>query len=267
LKELLKDGTSKENKVLNDYFYGREVIDVLLEHPSIKLAQSINDFLGTLGQLLPRYYSISSAYIQDPSKVSITIAIVRYQSHNRDRKGVCSTFLSDRTSQGDIIPIFVNDNPDFRMPKDSSLPILMIGPGTGIAPFRAMLQERIITNATGKNILYFGCRLTTQDFLYKEELERLRDENKLVLHTAFSREQKKKVYVQHKLIEASAEVWDLIQSGGHIYVCGDAKYMAVDVHAALIDISMKYGNQGKEEAEKLLANLESVKRYQKDVWF
>jgi len=223
--------------------------------------------LGTLGQLLPRYYSISSAYLQDPSKVSITVAIVRYNSHKRNRIGVCSTFLSDRVKEGDVIPIFVNDNPDFRMPKDSSLPILMVGPGTGIAPFRAMLQERIISNSAGKNILYFGCRLPDRDFLYKEELERLRDENKLVLHTAFSRAQKQKVYVQHKLLEGSAEVWDLIQNGGHIYICGDAQYMAVDVHASLIDIAMKYGNHSKEEAEKVFTSLETSKRYQKDVWF
>jgi len=178
--------------------------------------------------------------------------------------GICSTYLSDRIKVGDMIPIFVNNNPDFRLPEDLNKDILMIGPGTGLAPFRAMLQERVLIDASGSNTLYFGCRLPDHDFLYKDELEKYQSDKKLTLHTAFSREKKQKFYVQHRIRENGSSIWTLLQNGAHLYVCGDAKNMAVDVHSALKEIIFEYG---KQDGEKFLQDMEASKRYQKDIWF
>lgn len=265
LKNLMEKGLSKDNTVLTEYLHGRELIDILETFGSVKVP--LADILSNLGQLLPRYYSISSSYITDSSTVSITVAVVRYNTFKRDRIGVCSTHLSDRVNVGDRIPIFVNNNPDFRLPADPSKDILMVGPGTGIAPFRAMLQERVKVGATGKNVLYFGCRRSDSDFLYKNELEALQEKGLLKLHTAFSRQDKQKVYVQHKLAETGAEVWELLKAGGHIYICGDAQYMANDVHAALKQIVRDFTNVDEAGADKFLADLEAERRYQRDVWF
>jgi len=191
---------------------------------------------------------------------------VRYSTHQKKRIGVCSTFLSDQVTVGDSIAIFVNNNPDFRMPEDPQKQILMIGPGTGVAPFRAMMQERVLSNMAGEATLYFGCR-NSKDFLYKEELESHQQQNKLKLYTAFSREQSKKVYVQHKLKENSEQVWQFLENGGAIYVCGDAAHMAGDVHQVLFEIISQYGNLDKESTEKYLHHLENDRRYQKDTWF
>jgi sulfite reductase (NADPH) flavoprotein alpha-component len=143
----------------------------------------------------------------------------------------------------------------------------MVGPGTGLAPFRAMLQERTTLKATGENTLFFGCRHSTRDFLYKEELELLSAENKVNLYTAFSRDQKEKVYVQQRVKEAAPHVWKILESGGHVYICGDAQYMAGDVHTALTDVVTEYGKVSKEDAVKYLEELENLKRYQRDVWY
>ena len=250
---------------MNDYLKGREVGDVLNDFSSIKVG--VEEFLDTLGQFLPRYYSISSSPSVNPRRVSITVAIVRYDLFGRGRVGVCSTYLADRVKVGDKIPIFVNNNPDFRLPSDPATPILMGGPGTGLAPFRAMLQERVKLNATGENVLYFGCRHSSRDYLYKEELEQLASENKVTLHTAFSRDQKEKVYVQQRVRESAAQVWKVLEAGGHIYICGDAQYMAGDVHSALTDVVSDYGKISKEDATKYLEELENQKRYQRDVWY
>jgi len=264
LRDLLSQGVGKENQALGEYLKDRELIDIVENFPSIKLT-SVEQLLGSLGQLLPRYYSISSSYLVDPKTVSVTIAVVRYKTHGRSRVGICSTHLNDRVQDGDILPIFVNNNPDFRLPADPTVPILMVGPGTGVAPFRAMLHERIHQEASGKSVLYFGCRNEDRDFLYREEFEKLTGENKMTLRTAFSRQKSEKVYVQQRLRENAAEVWDIISAGGHVYVCGDAQYMAVDVHSALEHIVAQH--IGKEGAAKYVEDLEKSKRYQKDVWF
>ena len=235
------------------------------EFSSIKV--EIEEFLVTLGQLLPRYYSISSSPSIDSRRVSITVAVVRYELYGRGRVGVCSTYLADRIKIGDKIPIFVHTNSNFRLPSNPATPILMVGPGTGLAPFRAMLQERSLLKTTGEHVLYFGCRHSKRDFLYKEELEQLVSEGRVTLHTAFSREQKEKVYVQQRVRESAAQVWQVIITGGHIYICGDAKNMAGDVHSALIDVVSQYGNFSEEEAIKYLKQLENEKRYQRDIWY
>jgi sulfite reductase (NADPH) flavoprotein alpha-component len=265
LKQLLKDGAGKENTRVVEYFEGRELVDVLEDFSSFNC--KLETVLDTLPQLQPRYYSISSSFKKNPKLVTITVAVVRYSTHNKDRVGVCSTFLNDRVQVGDRIPIFVNNNPDFRLPSEKSTPILMVGPGTGIAPFRAMLQDRVIDNATGSNVLYFGCRKSDQDYLYKTELAEYVSQGQLTLHTAFSRETSQKVYVQHRIKEQGEAIWALLQSGGHVYICGDAKYMAVDVHSALKDIVTQYGSMDHQAAEKFLHDLETSNKYQKDIWF
>jgi len=175
--------------------------------------------------------------------------------------------MVDRVKVGDKIPIFVNNNPDFRLPEDPTQSILMIGPGTGVAPFRAMLQERALLNAAGSNTLYFGCRKSDQDFLYKDELEKYQSDGNLILHTAFSRQTNQKVYVQHVVQNTASSVWKILEGGGYIYICGDAANMAGDVHRQLIKIIQEYGNLEAEASEKWLIDLEHKKRYQKDIWF
>lgn len=277
LEELLSTGgTSKDNIALKDYIHGREVVDVLEAFPqSVAALESVEQLLGELKQLLPRYYSISSAQRADPRKVTVTAAVVRYDTHGRQRKGVTTTYLADRVEVGQRVSVFVNANPDFRLPSESSRPIIMIGPGTGIAPFRAFLQERILDSQDrsaadlGANVLFFGCRHSDRDYLYREELEALVEKGHLSLFTAFSRDQAdRKVYVQHRLLEAGAFVWKLLEEqSAHLYICGDAQYMAPDVHKALLEIITTQGGKSQEEAEHYLETLEKTNRYQKDVWF
>jgi sulfite reductase (NADPH) flavoprotein alpha-component len=263
LKELLAGGSGKENKKLSSYIYGREVIDVIIEFGSLPL----NDFLNCLGQLLPRYYSISSTMMAQPGSVTITVAVVRYQSYGRARKGVATSFLADRIEVGKRVGLFVNNNPDFRLPTELNKDIIMVGPGTGVAPFMGMIKERVATGATGKNVLFFGSRFASRDFLYKEELEEFSKQGKLILHTAFSRETKQKIYVQHRVKEQSELIWNGLQNGAHLYICGDAQNMAGDVQKVLVEIVSQYGKMDSPSAEKYLHDLETRKRFQKDVWF
>lgn len=265
LQQLMAKGLGSENVEVTKYLEGRELVDILENFPSVRPPASL--LLPALGQLLPRYYSISSSMVKDPTKVTVTVAMVRYKTFERNRIGICSTYVNDRIQVGDVIPVFVNCNPDFRLPSDPSKTILMIGPGTGIAPFRAMLQERVHLERSGRNILYFGCRSPDRDFLYKDELEQLVSQKKLELHTAFSRTTEQKIYVQHKLKANSKDVWDVLEDGGHVYVCGDAEYMAVDVHKTLQEIIAEYGKMAPTQVDQYLASMEAEKRYQKDVWF
>jgi sulfite reductase (NADPH) flavoprotein alpha-component len=265
LSKLFSKGKSLvENPDLAAYIKEREVLDVLREFRSVKLSPS--GFLSRLKALLPRYYSISSTQSVDSKRVSVTIAIVRYNTLSTDRVGICSTFVQDRIKIGEKVPVYINANPYFRLPKDPSTPVIMVGPGTGIAPFRSFVRERIIAQATGQTVLYFGCRNKSRDFLYADELTKYAEDKQIVLRTAFSRDQAKKVYVQDLLREDSAMIWDLLQKGAHFYVCGDASQMAGDVHKALIEIAAKYGNMTTEEGEKYMDDLDKSERYQRDVW-
>ncbi|XP_072164141.1 NADPH oxidoreductase A-like [Diadema setosum] len=263
LQVLLKDGTSRSNKKLMDYLEGVELADVLEDFP-VKMATG--DLLRNLRPLQPRYYSISSSPVVDPSNVCVTAAVVRYSSRGRARVGVTTTFLQDRLRVGDVCPVFLSPNPDFRLPKDPSRDIIMVGPGTGIAPFRAFIQERVATNASGKNLLYFGCRHKEQDFLYRNELETLVDSGQLVLRTAFSRDQEQKEYVQHLIGQDGHMIWEMLEGGAHVYVCGDARSMAPDVHRALATLIQTRGQMTEREAMKYIQCLEEEHRYQKDVW-
>jgi sulfite reductase (NADPH) flavoprotein alpha-component len=237
-----------------------------LAEPPAK-GQSAAEWVASLRKLQPRLYSISSSPKAHPGEVHLTVGIVRYELDGRSRKGVCSTFLADRVT-GDVrVPVFVHKSPHFRIPADGSKPIIMVGPGTGIAPFRAFLEERRATGATGRNWLFFGDQRASTDYLYEEELAAMRADGFLTrLDLAFSRDQAEKIYVQTRMLEHAGEVWAWLQEGGHFYVCGDAKRMAKDVDAALHTIAETAGGLSPEAAADYIKQLKTEKRYVRDVY-
>jgi sulfite reductase (NADPH) flavoprotein alpha-component len=249
---------------LEAYLRGRDVIDPLREHPAAKF--TAEEFVKVLRKLQPRLYSIASSPKAYPTAVHLTVAVVRYESHGRKREGVCSTFLAER-SEKTPVPVFVHSAKHFRVPEDPATPVIMVGPGTGIAPFRAFLQERKAAGATGKNWLFFGDQKAASDFLYREELEAHQEEGTLHrLHTAFSRDQAEKVYVQHRMLEQAEELYSWLEQGAFFYVCGDASRMAKDVDAALHKVVEKAGGKSAEEAAAYVEELKKSKRYRKDVY-
>jgi sulfite reductase (NADPH) flavoprotein alpha-component len=263
LRRLLEPDHGAE---LSQFLYGREIIDLLLAHPCVKF--SPDEFVGLLRPLQPRLYSIASSLKAHPGEVHLTVATVRYSSHGRARKGVCSTFLAESVVLGVTpVPVFVQAAPGFRLPSDPGRPIILIGPGTGIAPFRAFLEERRATGAAGKNWLFFGDQQRACDFLYREQLEGLLAQGALTrLDTAFSRDQAEKVYVQHRLLENAPELYSWLENGAHLYVCGDAKRMARDVDAALHESIQRAGDKSAEQAADYVRQLKADKRYQRDVY-
>jgi len=250
---------------LKHWLRGREIIDLLLEARDVRIPPP--EFVSLLKKLGPRLYSISSSPKAHAGQVHLTINIVRHRSHGRSRKGVASTFLADRTGPETPVPVFVHSSPGFRLPADGNTPVLMIGPGTGVAPFRAFLHERRASGATGRNWLFFGEQRASTDFYYRDELEgMLADGHLHRLDTAFSRDQAEKIYVQHRLLERAADVWAWLQEGAHVYVCGDASRMAKDVDAALHRVVESAGGMTAEAAAGYVANLKTDKRYQRDVY-
>lgn len=277
------EGIVSDTKSTAKYLENRHVIDILEEFPQASCNMPIIELLNGLQQLAPRLYSISSSPLENPQRVTLTIAVVNYNANNRDREGVCSTFLGQRIVPGDTIPIYMYPNNDFRLPQDDSTPIIMVGPGTGVAPFRAFLMDRALRkrnqvecsldtvektslNCT-QDMLYFGCRRRDQDFLYRSELENLAESGHMQLFTAFSREGTQKVYVQDRLRENSEAVWTILsEHKGYFYICGDGEHMSGAVEATLVDIASKKLPGGRIEAEKWLAELKDQRRFQKDVW-
>ncbi|MEO0448263.1 MAG: sulfite reductase subunit alpha, partial [Verrucomicrobiota bacterium] len=242
-----------------------EVIDLFLDGPVDFSSSSV--FVKTLRKLGPRLYSISSSPKAHPDEVHLTVARVSYETHGRPRKGVCSTFLSDRVVDGGEVPVFLQAVKHFKLPTDPEKPVIMVGPGTGIAPFRAFLEERKATNAPGKNWLFFGNPHEETDFLYREELEGFRDDGWLAhLDVAWSRDQDIKVYVQDRMREQAEELWTWLEAGAYFYVCGDAKRMAKDVDAALHEVIQTQGGRSNEEASAYVDGLKKEKRYQRDVY-
>ncbi len=225
------------------------------------------DLIAPLRKLQPRLYSISSSPKAHPGEVHLTVGIVRYEEGGRQIKGVCSTYLADRVEAGGHVPVFVHKSPSFRLPADLSRPVIMVGPGTGIAPFRAFLEERRATGASGKNWLFFGDQRSTCDFLYQEELQAMQADGTLTrLDMAFSRDQAEKVYVQHRMTEQAGELWAWLQDGASFYVCGDAKRMAKDVDAALHRVAETAGGLSPDSAADFIAQLKAEKRYLRDVY-
>lgn len=250
---------------LNSYLYGREIIDLITDFPCPEL--SPQDFIACLRKLPPRLYSIASSLKQHPDEVHLTVATVRYQSHGRRRHGVCSTFLADRLSPDSTIPVYVDHNKNFKLPAAPDAPIIMIGPGTGVAPFRAFVEEREAIGAAGKNWLFFGDQHFITDFLYQSEWLRYLKSGLLTrMNVAFSRDQADKVYVQQRMQENGRDLYAWLQEGAHLYVCGDEKRMAKDVHEALLDLVEKQGGMKRETAEQYVKTLQKEKRYQRDVY-
>jgi sulfite reductase (NADPH) flavoprotein alpha-component len=243
----------------------RDLLDLLLAYPGFTLPPG--ELVAHLRKLQPRLYSIASSLKAVPGEVHLTVSIVRYQIRNRWRKGVCSTFLADRLQVGGSLPVFTHHSPGFRLPTDPTRSIIMIGPGTGIAPFRAFLQERQAIGASGANWLFFGEQRAESDFYYKDELSQMLKNGLLTrLDTAFSRDQDHKIYVQHRMLENAGQVWDWLQNGAHLYVCGDAKRMAKDVDNALREICRTAGNLSDDRTEEYMGALRRDKRYQRDVY-
>ena len=248
---------------LVDYMWGRELIDLFLEFPQAEI--SAQDFVGLLRPMPPRLYSIASSLSAHAEEVHLTVAVVRYEGHERKRKGVCSSYLAERI--GSTIPCYLHPNKNFKLPDDPSTPIIMVGPGTGIAPFRAFIEERQATGATGKNWLFFGDRSQKTDYLYSDEWESYQKVGILhELELAWSRDQAEKVYVQHKMLEKKAELWNWLQDGAVFYVCGDASRMAKDVDQALRTIAQEQGSMSEEEAGVWIKGLQKERRYLKDVY-
>ncbi len=256
---ILLDSSNKDE--LRKYLWGREIIDFLTTPIALET------FIPLLKKIQPRLYSISSSPKAHPGQVHLTISSVRHASHGRLRKGVCSTFLSDRCHAEMPVPVFIQTSHGFRVPADVSKPIIMVGPGTGIAPFRAFLQERRVTGATGKNWFFFGDQKRSTDFLYEDELTSMQMDGHLHrLDLAFSRDQTEKIYVQDRMLEAGKELWNWLESGAHFYVCGDASRMAKDVDNALHTIVEKCGGKTPDEAKEYVTLLKTEKRYQRDVY-
>jgi sulfite reductase (NADPH) flavoprotein alpha-component len=243
-----------------------EIVDVLHRYPSAK--PGIGDFIATLSPLSPRLYSISSSQRANPNEVHLTVGAVRYRnSVGRACKGVASTFLAERIRPGQRVRVFVQPSHRFALPEDPGKKIIMVGPGTGIAPFRAFLQERKAAGDTGASWLFFGDQTAKSDFLLKEELDEYLASGTLTrIDTAFSRDQAEKIYVQTRMIEHGDELWAWLNEGAHFYVCGDAKRMANDVDKALRQIAATAGKLSPEEVDKFMAELSRSGRYQRDVY-
>ncbi len=249
----------------DEFLAQREIVDLLCEFPEAKLTAA--ELTSLLKKLQPRLYSISSSLRAFPDQVHLTVARVGYSTNARTRKGVCSSFLADRVELGGEVPVFVQVSKNFRLPPEGATPIIMVGPGTGIAPFRAFLHDRRATGAPGDNWLFFGDQKMATDYLYREELEAMREDGHLNrLDLAFSRDQETKIYVQDRMLTHATELYQWLERGAHFYVCGDATRMAKDVDAALHRV-IELGSGGSPEtAAAYVANLKKNQRYQRDVY-
>ncbi|MBB3305972.1 MULTISPECIES: sulfite reductase subunit alpha [unclassified Enterobacter] len=247
------------------WLWGKDTLDLL----QLELTRSLSvpEFVAMLRPLQHRAYSISSSSKAHPNQVHLTIASVRYHSGGRERKGVCSTYLAERVRRGEKPAIFISPNKAFRVPSNGNAPLIMVGPGTGIAPFRAFLQERQATGAEGKNWLFFGDQHQAHDYIYEEELQAWQEKGLLTnLDLAFSRDQEEKIYVQNRMLEKGAELYAWLQDGAYFYVCGDASRMAKDVDAALYEVVRQFGGLSSERAAAYVDQLKKDKRYLRDVY-
>ncbi|WP_445495003.1 NADPH-dependent assimilatory sulfite reductase flavoprotein subunit [Photorhabdus sp. SF281] len=253
-----------DKQALQQYAHNKPIADMVREAASQPEAQQ---FIDLLRPLTPRLYSISSSLAEVENEVHITVGVVRYEIDGRARTGGASGYLADRLQEEDDIRIFIEHNDNFRLPADPQTPVIMIGPGTGIAPFRAFMQQRDADGAAGKNWLFFGNPHFTEDFLYQVEWQRYVKDGLLTrIDLAWSRDQQHKVYIQDKLREQGEEVWRWIKEGAHLYVCGDANRMAKDVEHALLDIISEYGAMDTDQADEFLSELRLERRYQRDVY-
>jgi sulfite reductase (NADPH) flavoprotein alpha-component len=260
LKELL----ANDEKV-KEYIDGRDMLDLVSDFGPWN--GSAQDFISILRKLPSRLYSIASSLSANEEEVHLTIGAVRYEAHGRERNGVCSILCADRLQPGDTLPVYIQHNQNFKLPENPDTPIIMVGPGTGIAPFRSFIQEREEQGAEGKSWLFFGDQHFVTDFLYQTEWQNwLKDGVLTRMDVAFSRDTDEKVYVQNRMLENSKEIFEWLQEGAAFYICGDEKKMAHDVHNTLLDIIEKEGGMSREDAEKYLSDMQQQKRYQRDVY-
>jgi|SRR5690625_293888 len=262
LEALLQPEARAETR---EFLANREFVDLLEEFPSARFEPQ--EFVGLLRRLMPRLYSVASSPHVHPEEVHLTVAVIRYSSNQRERIGVCSTCLSDRFPLHEkIVPVFVAPS-RFGLPEDESVDIIMVGPGTGVAPFRGFLQEREAKRSSGRNWLFFGEQRRESDFLYQEDFEKFLENGTLArLDLAFSRDQAEKIYVQDRMREQGEELWKWIEKGAYFYVCGDAKRMAKDVDTALREIVAEHGKMTAEEAAEYVKVMRREQRYMRDVY-
>ena len=262
MPELVEPDNVEEREA---WLWGREFIDLLIGLS--RRRHRADDLVSMLPKLAPRLYSIASSQRAHPDAVHLTVGVVRYEAWSRARGGIASTEIADRMAPGAEVPVYLHPNTRFRLPAEGERPVIMIGPGTGIAPFRAFLEERRETGDTGKNWLFFGDRRAACDYLYREELRAFSKDGVLTrIDTAFSRDQIDKVYVQHLMLDAGAEIWKWIEDGAHVYVCGDSSRMARDVDDALIAIVSEHGRMSPAKARLELQQLAADRRYSRDVY-
>jgi sulfite reductase (NADPH) flavoprotein alpha-component len=261
----LRDLASGEEEKLKAYLSERDLLEVLEDFPHTRL--DAQELASVLPKLPSRLYSIASSPKENPGEVHLTVGVVRYLRGGRLRRGTASTFLAERVPLGLTVPVFVQPAAHFALPADGKTPVIMVGPGTGVAPFRSFLQERRANGDSGKNWLFFGDQRRSFDFIYGEEFAGMQASGHLTrLDLAFSRDQEEKVYVQDRMLERSKELFAWLEEGAHFYVCGDAKRMAKDVEAALLQVIAKEGGKGPDEAKAYLETLKAGKRYQRDVY-
>ncbi len=256
----------QENKpLLSQYLSTHDPLDLFKEYQEV--AVPLQDLCAQFGPLLPRFYSVASSPLTHPGSVDLTVALFTFSHSGEQRFGVASHFLCNIAQLNQTrIPIYVQSAHTFTLPADDSVPIIMVGPGTGVAPFRAFMQERISRGATGENWLFFGERNQKTDFFYKEDWEKWIDDKKLRIDLAFSRDQADKIYVQHRMLEQAKDLWKWLQNGAYFYVCGDAHRMAKDVEAALVQIAGQVGAMSEEAAKAYVKSLRTQKRYLADVY-
>ncbi|GAK03551.1 sulfite reductase [Geomicrobium sp. JCM 19037] len=256
---------AEQNDVLQAYLEGRDLVDFVQDYGPFTV--SAPEFVGALRKIPPRLYSIANSQLANEDEVHLTVSAVRYDAHDRSRAGVCSVQCAERTGAGGSLPIFVQKNDNFRLPEDPETPIIMVGPGTGVAPYRSFLEEREERDAKGKSWLFFGDQHFVDDFLYQLDWQRWLGDGVLTkMDVAFSRDTSEKIYVQHRMREKAKEMYAWIEEGAVIYVCGDEKQMAQDVHTALIDIISEQGRFERAEAESYVKQMQQEKRYQRDVY-
>jgi len=262
LKELLHADRKHD---LENYLWGAEVIDFLTDHPSAKFTPA--ELVGLLTKLQPRLYSVASSLRVFPDRVHFIVDVVQYESRGRIRKGVCSTFMAERADKVPV-PVYPSSAKHFHMPEDGNIPLIMIGPGTGIAPFRAFLQERQALGDKGKNWLFFGAQREKCDYAYRDDFHQMKEDGILNrMDCAFSRDQAHKIYVQNRMLENATDIWKWIDGeGAQFFVCGDARRMAKDVDAALRKIVQEQGGKSVEEANAYVEKLKTDKRYKRDVY-
>ena len=255
---------SEDINSLQAYIYGRDIVDLFTDYPAVITAGQL---IKLLRPLQPRYYSIASSPKAFPGEIHLTVALVDYTHSGRNKRGTCSGFLSEILTENEQVPVFIEPNPNFRLPANPATPIIMIGAGTGIAPYRAFVQERELSPGAGKSWLFFGNRNFETEFLYQTEWQQHLKTGALTrMDVAFSRDQDEAVYVQHRMLEHAKELYQWIEDGAHIYICGDRKKMATDVQNALLSIIQQEGGYNPEEAQEFADQLQKEKRLQTDVY-